>query len=157
MNDLLGIQFDTGNWQGTSRLHDPTTGLPEDSESSLILQNADPDAEAEDDAPATLIGYTWTYQGAPQQGTVLLYAEAAKPRALWMDIWHTGGEPMPLDTETGAENTLSLLGSYAAPPGPDWGWRIVLEPLGETLQLRMDNITPGGENLIAVEATYRRS
>lgn len=150
------IRFDTGNWQGTSRLHDPITELPEDSASSLMIQNADASAEAEGDAPATLIGYTWAYQGAPQQGTLLLYAKATNPRAQWLDTWHTGGEPMPLDTESDSETALSLRGSYAAPPGPDWGWRIVLEPRSETLQLRMDNITLDGEALVAVEATYRR-
>ncbi len=157
MSESIDFQSYSGNWQGTSRLHDPITEQPEDSSSSLILQNAQSAADAEGDAPAALIGYTWAYQGAPQQGTLLLYVKAAKPRAQWTDTWHTGGEPMPLDTETDTANALSLLGSYAAPPGPDWGWRIVLEPGGETLQLRMDNITPDGEALPAVEATYRRS
>ena len=64
---------------------------------------------------------------------------------------------MPFETEAEGKNALSLLGSYAAPPGPDWGWRIVLEPLSETLQIRMDNITPDGEDLPAVEATYRHN
>ena len=156
MSKSIDLQPYTGTWQGTNRLHDPITERPEDSASSVILQSANPAAET-DDVPVLQMDYTWAYQGAPQNGTLLLYGPAAKPRAQWTDTWHTGGEPMPFETEAEGKNALSLLGSYAAPPGPDWGWRIVLEPLSETLQLRMDNITPDGEDLPAVEATYRRT
>jgi len=47
--------------------------------------------------------------------------------------------------------------SYAAPPGPDWGWqvRIAPKPRG-TFDLVMHNITLEGKAQIAVEAAYSR-
>ena len=51
---------------------------------------------------------------------------------------------MPFETEAEGKNALSLMAvCRAARPG--LGWRIVLEPIRETLQLRMDNITPTGK------------
>ena len=55
--------------------------------------------------------------------------------------------------------TLAVQGSYAAPPGPDWGWRIEItpEPAG-ALRIKMYNIWPGGaQEALAAEATYTRS
>jgi hypothetical protein len=53
---------------------------------------------------------------------------------------------------------VSIKGSYSAPPGPDWGWRTVIEPAGgETFRLVMYNIAPGGGEELAVEAVYSRS
>ena len=51
-----------------------------------------------------------------------------------------------------------MRGSYAAPPGPDWGWRIAIRPGdGSALAIVMHNVTPGGEEAVAVEATYKRA
>jgi hypothetical protein len=53
------------------------------------------------------------------------------------------------------EGGISVQGSYPAPPGPDWGWRIVVEPReGAGFRLEMRNVTPEGEEAIAVEAEY---
>jgi hypothetical protein len=49
-------------------------------------------------------------------------------------------------------------GSYPAPTGPDWGWRIELDlRLADQLQMRMVNITPDGQEMLAVQAVYARS
>ena len=53
------------------------------------------------------------------------------------------------------QGVTSVLGSNAAPPGPDWGWRIVLSP-GEPLKMTMYNIWPNGKEELAVEAMYAR-
>jgi hypothetical protein len=54
------------------------------------------------------------------------------------------------------QGTVRVLGSYAAPPGPDWGWRIEIEPAAGSWTLRMFNITPDGQEVLAVEATLSR-
>jgi hypothetical protein len=58
--------------------------------------------------------------------------------------------------DSGPEGTISVSGTYPAPPGPDWGWRVAvrLEPAG--LVLRMFNIPPGDAEQLAVEAVYAR-
>jgi hypothetical protein len=77
---------------------------------------------------------------------------------VWVDSWHTGGKLMEFRREEGREGCLSALGSYPAPPGPDWGWRIVLGPESEEgLQILMYNIAPDGNEALAVDARYTRA
>jgi hypothetical protein len=54
----------------------------------------------------------------------------------------------------------SVRGTYAAPPGPDWGWRIDVTPDGDKLRIEMHNVWPeeqGGKEELAVEAVYGRA
>lgn len=148
MSALEKMKTSMGIWQGSSRLHDPHTGAPEDSLSTLSLTPTEGEA-------VLRLDYTWAYQGAPQQGTVLL-AEAANQEvsASWTDTWHMGDQTMHCKGTTTSDGSLSLLGSYAAPPGPDWGWRVVIRA-GRDIQIAMYNITPEGQEEIAVEAVYR--
>jgi hypothetical protein len=54
-------------------------------------------------------------------------------------------------------HSMSVKGSYAAPPGPDWGWRIVIHsPDEQNLHMVMYNSTPEGQEDLAVEAKYTR-
>ena len=55
------------------------------------------------------------------------------------------------------DGTLAVQGTYPAPTGPDWGWKIVLDPsLPDGLRMTMINISPDGEEALAVEAVYKR-
>jgi hypothetical protein len=58
-------------------------------------------------------------------------------------------------TETGK---LIVQGSYPAPSGPDWGWRITLEqPYTNALEMMMTNILPDGTEDLAVRACFTRA
>jgi hypothetical protein len=47
--------------------------------------------------------------------------------------------------------TLSVRGSYAAPPGPDWGWKIDISPdSGQRIRISHFNIDPDGKEHPAV-------
>lgn len=75
----------------------------------------------------------------------------------WADSFHNGHRLMPLTGPAAGEGVPDVRGSYAAPPGPDWGWRITLEHLdADALALRMYNVTPDGTEALAVEASYAR-
>lgn len=55
------------------------------------------------------------------------------------------------------EGAIDVLGAYAAPPGPDSGWRIrIISPTSDRLEIRMFNISPDGDEALAVHATYQR-
>jgi hypothetical protein len=57
--------------------------------------------------------------------------------------------------EAYGDGQLSAVGSYSAPEGPDWGWRIVVAAGQEGgFELRMYNIPPDGGEALAVEAKY---
>ena len=140
-----------GPWQGTNRLHDPNTGVPEDSECTASMH-------------AVLGGlflrfdYRWAYDGKLQEGSLLIgrQTRVGTVRACWIDTWHMGDQFMMLG---GGEvnDKLSVVGAYPAPPGPDWGWRIELVPEGDRrLLMSMMNITPDGEEQPAVDATLER-
>ena len=56
-----------------------------------------------------------------------------------------------------AQGIIDLLGSYEAPPGPDWGWRIIItNPSNNRLQIIMYNCSPEGVEELAVQADYKR-
>jgi hypothetical protein len=69
-----------------------------------------------------------------------------------------GEAVMALEGAAAGADAVTLRGSYAAPPGPDWGWRIDLRPQGgDDLRMVMFNVTPEGQEELAVEAVYGQS
>ncbi len=132
---------------------------------SLWVMPEDPVRESDSEASVTiavhgtvaLITYTWAYEGTPQEGTLLVRTGPEDVETVLVDPWHTGGKFMTFSSEGATEDLVDVRGSYAAPPGPDWGWRIILraDSADEFLML-MYNITPDGEEAPAVEARYTR-
>jgi Protein of unknown function (DUF1579) len=141
-----------GEWRGTSRLHDPHTNSPDDSPSVAtvipILNGR-----------FVRLDYTWAYHGEPQQGQLLFGVDGTVGivSAVWIDTWHMGDLFLVCRGESGGGPGVLVTGAYAAPPGPDWGWRTELRPTDDGFQLVMTNIAPDGKEAPAVEASYRRS
>lgn len=152
MSALDGLLACGGSWRGTNRLQDPHTNLPEDSSSMATV------------APVLAgrfvrIDYTWSYQGKPQEGSLLIGYEAktSTVTAYWIDTWHMSDKVMVCPGIASEKGELTVLGSYAAPPGPDWGWRISITPdNGKGFRIVMFNIEPGGREYFAVESHYTR-
>ena len=134
------IEF-AGKWRGTSTLH-----LPE----------VEPDASESELTITPVVGgrflrldYTWAQRGKAQEGSLLMGVDAA----CWVDTWHMSNKMMIC----ALQGEFSYLGSFAVPPGPDWGWRINLVPeLPERLRIVMTNIAPGEDGDLAVDAVYSR-
>jgi hypothetical protein len=152
MSNLTTLAEYDGQWRGTNRLHDPNTGSPEDSPTTATITPI---------LGGTFVrlDYTWRYQDTPQEGSLLIGYEAETDvlTGHWIDTWHMGDKVLACRGASADGRTLSLLGSFVAPPGPDWGWRIVLD-LGDTgtWSMIMTNISPEGTEYEAVEAHYRR-
>ena len=104
--------------------------------------------------------YATTIDGARETGTALLGFDllAGVWQVAWVDTWHTGSGIMflqgPLDPGSGV---VAAAGSYPAPDGPPWGWRTTFEPADGTLLVRHYNVTPAGDEALAVELDYRRA
>ena len=104
-----------GPWRGTSTLQDPHTGKPDTSPSTLTV------------SPVlggrfVRLDYTWVYRGQPQEGSLLVGFDptAGIVTAHWIDSWHMGSAAMACSGMADGE-TITVRGTYAAPPGPDWG------------------------------------
>lgn len=141
-----------GHWEGRNKLwFEPHSAAIECAST----------AEVRGEAAGRMLAlrYTWTHDGKPCEG-ILLFGDDAKGGRCdmaWADSFHNGHRLMPLTGPAAGEGVPDVRGSYAAPPGPDWGWRITLEhPAADALVLRMYNVTPDGTEALAVEASYAR-
>ena len=142
-----------GEWSGTNRLWlTPTDPARESKTSGTIALAAG--------TGFVTINYKWEYDGKPQDG-LLIVRNAAEPSPedmSWIDSFHTGGKFMMFRGEEDREGRIAALTSYAAPPGPDWGWRIVVEAENaDRVRIIMYNITPDGDEALAVEIDCSRA
>ncbi|MEO7802950.1 MAG: DUF1579 family protein [Actinomycetota bacterium] len=99
---------------------------------------------------------TWGFQGDPQQGSLLVGydADSMVVTAHWIDTFHMGRKVLECTGAAGGD-ALEVRGSYPAPPGPDWGWRISVSGASPgQLEIVMFNIHPDGQEDLAVKATY---
>lgn len=142
-----------GTWQGTSTLQDPGRLEPETTPSSLTITSIL-------DGRFVRLDYTWSYKGAAQAGSMLV-GHQKRTRTLsvhWIDGWHNGDNVMAMTGQADTSSLLTVRGSYPAPPGPDWGWQIALTPdLEGRVRIVMHNISPEGQDYLAVEAEYTRA
>ena len=146
-----GLERLAGRWRGTNQLwlHDQDARV---FEAAIDVKLLPGDRFA-------LLRYTWADEGRPQDGLLLVGAnpETGAVWGAWVDSWHMGHSRLELSGAADDPDKLLLRGSYAAPPGPDWGWRIDLIPRGDDRwRLVMYNITPDGVVEPAVEADYER-
>lgn len=151
MSTLDALAACAGSWRGTNKLHDPHNSIEEESAGTATVTPVLGGKFVRTD-------YTWDYQGKPQEGSLLIGFDAREDllTAHWIDSWHMGNQVMACSGPGQAGPALSVRGSYAAPPGPDWGWRIEITPGDGELRVVMVNIWPEGKEDPAVEAVYVR-
>jgi len=141
-----------GEWTGTNRLWLSPEENPRRSDSTATVALAA-------GGQAVTISYTWSFDGQPQEGILILERDkdGSKMEAVWTDSWHMSDKLMVCEGSLDEKGVASVTGSYAAPPGPDWGWRTSVGPgEGGSFHIRMYNITPEGQEALAVEAIYSR-
>jgi hypothetical protein len=134
----------------------------------LIVEPGQPARESESTAVVAPIAggrfvridYVWGERERPQDGSILFGRDRERGvvTALWVDSFHVSDKVMTCEGPSASAGSLEVGGSYAAPPGPDWGWRTVIET-GEddTLRMVMYNVSPEGTEELAVEASYGRA
>lgn len=142
----------TGAWKGTKRLWlHPGAPVKESTCVATVSLAAN--------GRFLHVGYTWQEDGL-QQGVLIIgiQKDGKTVGAAWIDSWHNGDLIMDLTGSVDTEGALDVRGSYPAPPGPDWGWRIKVRAVDATRwELRMYNITPDGQEADAVEIIFSRS
>ena len=151
----LPVQFAnlSGEWKGTKRLY--LNWLPDPevrSESRLTIAKAGRGS-------FELMDYTWKYDGISQEGLLLIgYDDGQNAVTVaWADSWHMSKKIMHCVGAIEVDGTMNVVGSYEAPPGPDWGWRIAISVDGkDKLHIVMHNIAPEGKEELAVDADFLR-
>lgn len=140
----------TGTWVGKNKLMDPMLNIAAESETSATVTPIL-------DGKFFRIDYSWSYQGKPQAGSMLvgLDTNASETTIHWIDTWHMGSKVMELRGPA-REEVVTVRGKYSAPPGPDWGWRTQLSLEGDRFVVVMHNVSPDGQEDLAVHAALSR-
>lgn len=103
--------------------------------------------------------YDGAFQGESQQGVALygVHLDANACEIAWVDSFHTGTSIL-FSSSPAAAGRFAALGSYDdGAGGPSWGWRTSIDqPDADHLVIRMFNIPPQDEEVLAVETCYTR-
>ena len=136
-----------GEWRGTKQLYlEPPPTRAVSSSSRLFVKPVAGGSFLQFD-------YDWTYEGEEQAGLLLFGCdEENAASAAWVDSFHMSTKIMSCAGRA-ADGSAELSGSYAAPPGPDWGWRITIRSVSPN-EL---TISPEGQEDLAVQIDYTRS
>jgi hypothetical protein len=138
----------TGKWIGTNRLH-----MPWKVENPLHESRATAEVRARSGDQFLEISYTWVYEDKPREGVLLLGREKTGDRieASWTDSWHMAHQLMHCEGRETENGGISVKGSYKVEGHPDWGWRTEIVPGSGSFRYLMYNVSPEGEEEIAVE------
>ena len=142
-----------GEWSGTNKLHlSWMENSPFDSESKATINYS---------AKGFFLKfeYDWFYEEKLQEGLILIGKENDSDlvKSFWIDSWHLSDKFMVSEGNYKADKAISVKGHYTVPNHPDWGWRTVVEIENEdAFKIVMYNVSPEGEESLAVEADYSR-
>jgi hypothetical protein len=148
VNPIQALTAIAGSWRGTNTLQDPITGKPEESPSTVTVTSVL-------GGRLVRVDYTWGYQDKLREGSLLVGFDPSSGEVSghWVDTWHMGRKGMAY-LGSAPDGTISVKGPYAAPPGPDWGWRIDIAT--DPLRITHSNIDPDGKEELAAEGVYSR-
>jgi hypothetical protein len=105
---------------------------------------------------AASIRYDWAFEGTTHEGILIVGArDNGEAEASWLDSFHMSDSFMVSKGRLGDGDNLSVLGSFAAPDGQDWGWRTEIAKLSSaSWRIQMFIITPTGEEALGFELDY---
>lgn len=142
-----------GEWSGTNHLHlSWMAESPFDSESNASINFSAKGIFLK-------IEYDWFYESKLQEGLILFGKEKDSDviKSFWIDSWHLSDKFMVSEGAVKGNGSVSVKGFYTVPNQPDWGWRTIIKSNEtDSFKLIMYNVSPEGEETLAVEADYKR-
>lgn len=141
-----------GNWTGTKKLHMPWLEPP------MVECTSNAAVTPKSEGQFINIEYDWVYEDAPQSGVLLLGKDGRSDavQCVWTDSWHSKHTLM-LSDGSFEDDVINVLGRYKVPDHPDWGWRTLIYLKDQMLYITMYNITPEGEETLAVEFEFSQN
>lgn len=142
----------TGQWKGSYRLH--TSRPAEQAHDSATTAGI----ELRVNEQFLSIEYNWRHEGKPQEGVIILGCDESSDavQAVWTDSWHMSHKFVVCDGTIDDSGFVDVRGTYSAPDNTEWGWRIELISGSDQFKINMFNVSPDGEEKIAVESGYSR-
>jgi hypothetical protein len=140
-----------GHWKGTHRLI--LSWLPEpdfNSVSNMVIKAAA-------NSKFLMLSYDWIHEDVVQEGILLIgnNNKQSEVTASWIDSWGMGGKIMNCYGRMNEKGDISILGSYEVANSTNWGWRMEIPvPTDNNFQIKMYNVSPDGEESLAVDANY---
>lgn len=138
-----------GQWSGSNTLYLPWLPNPEHvSETTLGVVPVAGKA-------GLALTQAWTHDTVGQEGVILIgFQPPTHLTGAWLDSWHMHEKLMQLSGSL-TDERLELRGEYEVPDHPNWHWRITIrQPMLHELHLTMHNITPAGDEQLAVDSKY---
>ena len=105
------------------------------------------------------MSYDWAQDKTAHKGKFRFGGSGRKAQFDWQDTFHTPGAGMKGEGALSEDGTkLVFMTSYGAANAPSWGWRteLTLSAAG-TLTMEAYNITPQGQEALAVRCEYARN
>lgn len=142
-----------GEWAGSNRLHlgdwHPVKPIHDSNATAFVRERVG--------GQFVEIAYTWEHEGKPCEGLLILGGDNKTDTvsAFWTDSWHMAHQMM-FCTGTQVDGNVSVKGSYKVDGHLDWGWRTELILGNDEFKYKMYNISPDGEESIAVEMDLKR-
>jgi hypothetical protein len=151
MANLDSFTRAAGQWRATYKLRDPGNTLSDDSDSTAVVTSVL-------DGRFVRVDYSWAFKGTPHEGSLLVGCQDDGTVTVpWVDSFHNGRNIMVSTGRITSTGDIDVRGSYEVPGHPAWGWRTVLSATDRALSIVMYNVTPDGEEHLAVDAQYRRA
>lgn len=142
-----------GTWKGTNRLH--VLWMPE----KLKESEASATVRSKMNGQFLSFEYTWAYDGEPHEGLLIVGCDPQSDavQAVWTDSWHSKDVLMLCNGNQREDGGISVIGYYAVPENPDWGWRTEVIPNSDGFRYAMYNVSPVGVEELAVETDFARA
>jgi hypothetical protein len=146
------IQTAKGVWKGKSKLNQ--SWLPP--EQQVTESDSQLRVDTDTQSKFATITYDWQYEGNREEGTLILAMddESNAVQFGWVDSWHQSGGVLYLKGEDSRTGSVKAKGEYGSTEV--WGWTIELVTTEDSFTVRMENVTPDGEAIWAVEGVYTR-
>jgi hypothetical protein len=143
-----------GEWKGSNRLHlgdwHPVKPIHDSDASATVRERIG--------GQFIEIAYRWEHEGNSCEGVLILGGDNKTDavNAFWTDSWHMAHQVM-FCSGTQIDGNASVKGSYKVEGHPEWGWRTEIIPGDDEFKYNMYNISPEGEEFIAVEMELKRT